>query len=105
MADLEQDEALKPAAKEVASLPNDSSSANQVTQKDSSASKDLFGGGDTGFGFNFGADTSITETSFSFFGNGDCKSPEEEEGGEFFLNLGGGDDKMEEGGWNIFGNK
>ena len=53
--------------------------------------------------------SSTTETSFSFFGNGDCKSPEQEEkDGEFFLNLGGGDDgdKMkEEGGWNIFGNK
>ena len=110
MAHLEKDEVLKSAEKEVVSPPNGSNDANQVTQKVSSARKDLFGGGDPGFAFSFGADTSINETSFSFFGNNDsdCKSPEQEKGGEFFLNFGGGDDgdKMEEeGGWNIFGNK
>ena len=105
IGELEQDGASKSAAKEVTSPPTDSSGANQVGQEASSASRDLFGGGDAGFGFNFGANESRDDTSFSFFGNGGCKSPEQEEkGGEFFLNFGGGDDKMEEeeGGWNLF---
>ena len=100
MADLEQD-----VPKQVASPPA-SSSAIAVTQDSPSASKDRFGGGDAGFGFNFGANESRDDSSFSFFGNEGCKSPEQEEkGGEFFLNFGGGDDKMEEeeGGWNLFG--
>jgi len=102
MADLEQD-----VPKQVASPPA-SSSAIAVTQDSPSASKDLFGGGDAGFGFNFGADdTCDTEKSFSFFGGGTCKSPEQgEKDGGFFLNFGdGGGDKVEErGGWNFFGN-
>merc|ERR1719234_1258558 len=99
ISELAQGEVLKSAAKEVTSPPTASSNANQVGQEASSASRDLFGGGDAGFGFNFGADES-KDTSFSFFGaTGGCKSPEQEEkGGEqFFLNFGGGDDKMEEG--------
>ena len=81
-----------------------------VGQESSSASanKNLFGSEDVGgFGSNFGADdTCDTKQSFSFFGGGDCKSPEEgEKEGEFFLNFGGGGDvKMEEeSGWNLFG--
>jgi len=106
ISELAQGGALKSAAKEVTSPPNTSTGANQVVQETSSASRELFGGGDAGFGFNFGADES-KDTSFSFFGAaGGCKSPEQEkEGGEaFFLNFGGGDDKMEEGegGWNFF---
>ena len=103
MADLDQG-----GPKVVASSPAGSSNAIPVTKESSSASKDLFGGRDTGFGFNFGADTSLcddSEKSFSFFGAGGCKSPEQgEKGGEFFLNIGGdGGDKMEEeGGWNLF---
>ena len=103
MADLDQG-----GPKVVASPTAGSSSSIPVTQESSSASKDLFGGGDPGFGFNFGADASIcdeSEKSFSFFGGGGCKSPEQgENGGGFFLNIGGGgDDKMEEeGGWNLF---
>ena len=106
IAELEQDGASKSAAKKVTSPPTDSSGANQVGQEASSASRDLFGGGDAGFGFNFGANESRDDSSYSFFGNGGCKSPEQEEkGGEFFLNFDGGDDKMEEeeGGWNLFG--
>merc|ERR1719234_2246125 len=105
IAELAQDGALKSTAKEVTS-PSASTGGIQVGQEASSASRELFGGGDAGFGFNFGADES-KDTSFSFFGaTGGCKSPEQEkEGGGFFLNFGGGDDKMEqeEGGWNFFG--
>ena len=107
LAELAQGEVLKSAAKEATSPPSASTGANQVVQEASSTSRDLFGGGDAGFGFNFGADES-KDTSFSFFGaTGGGKSPEQEEKGgkEFFLNFGGGDDKMEEGegGWNFFG--
>ena len=102
MAGLEQH-----GLNQVASPPA-SSSAIAVTQDSPSASKDLFGGGDAGFGFNFGADdTCDTEKSFSFFGGGTCKSPEQgEKDGGFFLNFGdGGGDKVEEGGgWNFLGN-
>ena len=106
ISELAQGEVLKSAAKEATSPPSASTGANQVGQEASSASRDLFGGGDAGFGFNFGADES-KDTSFSFFGaTGGCKSPEQEEKeGAFFLNFGGGDDNMEqeEGGWNFFG--
>ena len=96
MDDLEQG-----GSKQVTTPPA-SSSAIPVGQESSSASanRNLFGSEDVGgFGFNFGAnDTCDTEQSFSFFGGGDCKSPEEgEKEGEFFLNFGGGgEDKMEE---------
>ena len=94
MADLEQG-----GPKQVATTPGAGSSVIPVTQQSSSPTKALFGGGDTGFGFNFN-DSCNTERSFSFFGGGDCKSPEKgdtEEG--FFLNFGGG----EESAWNFFG--
>ena len=100
MVDLEQG-----GPKQEVATPGAGSSVIPVTQASSSASKDLFGGGDTGFGFNFN-DTCDTERSFNFFGNGDCKSPEQgENDGGFFLNFGDGDgDKMEEeSGWNFFG--
>ena len=103
LAELAQGEVLKSAVKEVNSPPTARSNANQVVQEASSASRELFGGGHAGFGFNFGAD----DLSFSFFGaTGGCKSPEQEEKeGAFFLNFDGGDVKMEqeEGGWNFFG--
>ena len=102
MADLQQS-----GSKQVATPPATGSSAVQMSQESSSPSKDFFGGGDTGFGFNFAPNDSCdTEQSFSFFGNGGCKSPEQgEKEGSFFLNFGGGgDEKMEEEiAWNIFG--
>ena len=102
VADLKQGEAKKVASP----TPPAGSSAIPVPQESSSSSKNLFGGGDTSFGFNFGANDSCdTEQSFSFFGGGGCKSPEKGEEGGFFLNFGGGgDEKMEEeSGWNFFG--
>merc|ERR1719341_99905 len=101
IADLEQG-----GPKQVATPPDAGSSAMRERKEPSSPIKDLFGGGDTGFGFIFGADDSCeTERSFSFFGGGGCKSPDKgEKEGTFFLNFGGGDEKMEEeSAWNFFG--
>ena len=99
MADLEQGEPKQ----DVVTTPCAGSSSIPTKEESSSASKNLFGGGDTGFGFNF---DDTCDNSFSFFGNGGCKSPEQgEKDGQFFLNFGDGDgDKMEEdSGWNFFG--
>ena len=99
MADLEQGEPKQ----DVVTTPCAGSSSIPTMEESSSASKNLFGGGDTGFGFNF---DDTCDNSFSFFGNGGCKSPEQgEKDGQFFLNFGDGDgDKMEEdSGWNFFG--
>ena len=102
VADLKQGESKKVASP----TPPPGSSAIPVPQESFSPSKNLFGGGDTSFGFNFGFNDSCdTEQSFSFFGGGGCKSPEKGEEGGFFLNFGGGgDEKMEEESvWNFFG--
>ena len=81
MADLEQGEPRQ----EVVTTPCAGSSSIPTKEESSSASKNLFGGGDTGFGFNF---DDTCDNSFSFFGNGGCKSPEQgEKDGEFFLDL------------------
>merc|ERR1711971_254521 len=78
IAELAQGQVLKSAAKEVTSPPSASTGANQIDREASSAGRDLFGGGDVGFGFNFGADESKDNLSFSFFGaTGGCKSPEQ----------------------------
>jgi len=97
MADLEQG-----GPKQVAAPGGAGSGAIPDAQEPSSPTKGPFGGGDTGFGFNFN-DSCNTERSF--FGGGDCKSPEKGEKEEgFFFNFGGGDEKMEEeSAWNFFG--
>ena len=102
VADLKQGEAKKAASP----TPPAGSSVIPVSKESSSPSKNLFGGGDTNFGFNFGFNDSCdTEQSFSFFGGGGCKSPEKGEEGGFFFNFGGGEDEKmdEESGWNFFG--
>ena len=53
---------------------------------------------DAGFRINFGSGDDILNLGFN-------SHDQEESGGEFFLNFGGGGDEMEEkeGGWNLFG--
>ena len=129
MVALEQGGFSRPPAGRVLSPTADSSSGKHVTQEEE-CSKDLFGGRDvdedfqkqdmigsgevkkwpdSGFSFNFAKDelndTMTTDNSFSFFGGGDCKSPEKKgDGGDFFLNFGADDDDNmgKDGGFSFF---
>ena len=89
MADLQQS-GSKQAGSPTATGFNSVPAVPQESSK-STLAQEFFGGGDTGFAFNF---NDSGNSGFSFFG-GSCKSPEQDvKEGSFFLNFGGDDDDL-----------